>query len=74
MLSYHNENQGKKESKTMKDGNEMKRCQVVIAEGVACGAEAVKTYKCVIEVKDGKEIHKVNVCQKHRRHFDENNL
>lgn len=68
MLSYHNENQGKKEGKTMK------RCQVVIAEGVACGAEAVKTYKCVIEVKDGKEIHKVNVCQKHRRHFDENNL
>lgn len=68
MLPYHNENQGKKEGKTMK------RCQVVIAEGVACGAEAVKTYKCVIEVKDGKEIHKVNVCQKHRRHFDENNL
>jgi hypothetical protein len=68
MLSYHNENQGKKEGKTMK------RCQVVIAEGVACGAEAVKTYKCVIEVKDGKEIHKVNVCKKHRRHFDENNL
>jgi len=68
MLSYHNENQGKKKSKTMK------RCQVVIAEGVACGAKAVRTYKCVIEVKDGKEIHKVNVCQKHRRHFDENNL
>ena len=68
MLPYHYENQGKKEGKTMK------RCQVVIAEGVACGAEAVKTYKCVIEVKDGKEIHKVNVCQKHRRHFDENNL
>jgi len=68
MLSYHYENQGKKEGKTMK------RCQVVIAEGIACGAEAVKTYKCVIEVKDGKEIHKVNVCQKHRRHFDENNL
>jgi hypothetical protein len=68
MLSYHNENQGKKEGKTMK------RCQVVIAEGIACGAEAVKTYKCVIEVKDGKEIHKVNVCKKHRRHFDENNL
>ena len=68
MLSYHYENQGKKEGKTMK------RCQVVIAEGVACGAEAVKTYKCVIEVKDGKEIHKVNVCKKHRRHFDENNL
>ena len=52
----------------------MKRCQVVIAEGIACGAKAVRTYKCVIEVKDGKEIHKVNVCQKHRRHFDENNL
>ena len=52
----------------------IENCMVVI-EGEVCGKQAVATYRCLIGIKGrADEEHDIHVCEKHKRHFEENNI
>lgn len=47
---------------------------IIDDDKTSCGRDADNTYTCIVDVQGEEQIHKIHVCYKHKRHFEERNL